>query len=136
DRMYNQMQNILLENLESFEGILIATTNLMDNIDVAFSRRFDLKLKLDIPEMRERRKIWQKLIPHELPLSDDVDLDYLVKSYRFTGGQIKLVITNAAIAASSRPIKSQKVYHSDLIKYAELERKSCFDSNTKMIIGF
>lgn len=136
DRMYNQMQNILLENLESFEGIMIATTNLMDNIDEAFSRRFDLKLKLDIPEMRERNKIWQKLIPHELPLSDDVDLDYLARSYRLSGGQIKLIITNAAIAAAGRPEKSQKVYQSDLVKYAELERKSCFDRSTKKMIGF
>lgn len=136
DRMYNQMQNILLENLESFEGILIATTNLIDNIDEAFSRRFDLKLKLDIPDLRERKKIWQKLIPHELPLSNDVDLAYLARSYRFSGGQIKLVITNAAIAAGGRSEKSQKVYQSDLLKYAELERKSCFDSSTKKMIGF
>lgn len=45
DKMHNQMQNIFLEQIEQFEGILIATTNLLDNIDKAFSRRFNYKIE-------------------------------------------------------------------------------------------
>ena len=43
DKMHNQMQNIFLEQIEQFDGILIATTNLLDNLDKAFSRRFNYK---------------------------------------------------------------------------------------------
>jgi hypothetical protein len=44
DKMHNQMQNIFLEQIERFDGILIATTNLLENIDSAFSRRFNYKV--------------------------------------------------------------------------------------------
>jgi len=53
DRMYNQMQNLFLEAFEEFPGILICTTNLRDNFDPAFSRRFHLKLRFPFPKINE-----------------------------------------------------------------------------------
>ncbi|MBK8674302.1 MAG: AAA family ATPase [Bacteroidetes bacterium] len=40
----NEIQNIILQEMEDFKGILMATTNLIDNIDNAFDRRFLFKL--------------------------------------------------------------------------------------------
>lgn len=136
DRTYNHMQNILLENLETFNGILIATTNMIDNIDDAFSRRFDLKLELDRPTAKDRKRLWRKLIPPKLPSADDIDLGALAEQYDFSGGQIELVIRNTAIAVADRPESEQMVHQADLIKYANLEQHSSFDDNSNNRIGF
>ena len=66
DQMHNVMQNVLLEELEHFDGILVATTNLLDNIDSAFDRRFLCKLRFEAPGEAERRLIWRSRMP-ELP---------------------------------------------------------------------
>lgn len=53
------MQNILLENLEKFDGIMIATTNLEINMDAAFERRFLYKIKFENPALEAKTEIWQ-----------------------------------------------------------------------------
>ncbi|MCC6503628.1 MAG: AAA family ATPase [Deltaproteobacteria bacterium] len=58
DHMYNQMQNIFLEQLERFDGILVATTNLVEGLDPAFSRRFHYKIEFKRPGPQERFKLW------------------------------------------------------------------------------
>ncbi len=136
DRMYNSMQNILLERLEGFSGILIATTNLMSNFDSAFSRRFDLKIELPRPGVTERRRLWNVLIPKKLPLAAEVDTEILARDYPFTGGQISVVIKNAATAAVARRGKQQIVRQDDLVRYAELERAGAFETGTMKAIGF
>ncbi len=136
DRMYNQMQNILLERLEEFEGILIATTNLVDNLDPAFSRRLDLKIELPRPGVEARRRLWRVLIPRRLPLAADVNVDSLAEKYPFTGGQIALVIRNAAGSAAARPANKRRVTMSDLVRFAESERRNAFEAGVKNPIGF
>lgn len=63
DQMYNTMQNIILQEMESLDGILIATTNLTDNLDKAFERRFLYKIKFDRPGTEAREHIWHTMIP-------------------------------------------------------------------------
>ena len=58
DQMHNQMQNIFLEQIENFRGMLIATTNLLENIDKAFSRRFNYKIEFKKPNKLQREKLW------------------------------------------------------------------------------
>lgn len=105
EKMHNQMQNIFLEQIERFEGILIATTNLLENIDPAFSRRFDYKIKFEKPNDSQRIEIWKKLLPTNLPLDPSFDLDELAK-FPLTGGQIFLVIKNTAtlVAGEKDPL--------------------------------
>lgn len=105
EKMHNQMQNIFLEQIERFEGILIATTNLLENIDPAFSRRFDYKIKFEKPNDSQRIEIWKKLLPKNLPLAEDFSLEELAK-YPLTGGQIFVVIKNTAsqVAGEKEPI--------------------------------
>jgi hypothetical protein len=100
DRMYNQMQNLFLEALERFRGILIATTNLRENLDKAFSRRFHLKLEFPFPGVNERRALWKIHLPGSMPVSNDVDLNRLAQDYELTGGQIAVVVKNAAVEAA------------------------------------
>ena len=56
DKMENSIQNIILQEMESLEGIMIATTNLVQNMDSAFERRFLYKVKFEKPELAQRTK--------------------------------------------------------------------------------
>ena len=81
----NTCQNIIMQAMESFSGILIATTNLTENMDTAFERRFLYKVKFDKPSHLIRQKMWQSMIP-ELTADDAQELS---KHYDFSGGQIE-----------------------------------------------
>jgi len=85
DKMENSIQNIILQEMESLEGIMIATTNLVQNMDSAFERRFLYKVKFDKPELAQRRMIWQSMMP---ALSDET-AGRLASAYDFSGGQIE-----------------------------------------------
>lgn len=85
DKMENAMQNIILQEMESLEGILIATTNLTGSLDPAFERRFLYKIEFTKPEPEERKHIWKAMIP-ELSDSDALSL---AEAFDFSGGQIE-----------------------------------------------
>ena len=85
DSMYNTVQNIILEEMEKFEGILIATTNLERNMDTAFERRFLYKVRFERPSAEVRADIWRSIIP---TLSTDIALA-LAREFDFSGGQIE-----------------------------------------------
>ena len=87
DQMENTIQNIILQNLETFEGILIATTNLTDNFDKAFERRFLYKVEFKKPTAEVRKMIWMSMMP-EL---NENDAETLAVRYDFSGGQIENV---------------------------------------------
>lgn len=133
DNMYNQIQNIFLEQLERFEGVLIATTNLIDNLDPAFSRRFHYKIEFKMPGPKERLKLWQVHIPNKAPLSGDVNLTYLSEKYGLTGGQIAVVVRNAATMAAKR---GDNISMQDFIDACEDEVKGSFGERVKVAIGF
>ena len=131
DKMHNQMQNIFLEQIENFDGILIATTNLLDSIDKAFSRRFNYKIEFLKPDENQRKELWRKLLPLNLPLEDGFDIDKLA-NYSLTGGQIEIVIKNTAykLAIEDEPIFKLN----DFIEEIRKEEKSQFDKDKK--VGF
>lgn len=85
DKMENSMQNIILQEIENMEGILIATTNLTNNLDKAFERRFLYKIEFSKPSFEAKCKIWQSMIPELTPM----DAKSLAMSYDFSGGQIE-----------------------------------------------
>ncbi|VAY87594.1 Cell division protein FtsH [hydrothermal vent metagenome] len=131
DKMHNQMQNIFLEQIENFDGILIATTNLLDNIDKAFSRRFNYKLEFTKPNEKQRLALWDTLLPVQLPLSTNFDKTILSK-YELTGGQIELVIKNTAYKVAVN--KALHFTIDDFIGEIKKEQQSMFDRNKK--VGF
>ena len=85
DKMENTIQNIILQEMESLHGIMIATTNLVSNLDGAFERRFLYKVKFEKPDATVRSRIWQEMIPD---LSDK-SADILANTYDLSGGQIE-----------------------------------------------
>ena len=93
DKMENSLQNIILQEMEDLKGILIATTNLTENLDKAFERRFLYKVKFNNPSVDIKCKIWKAMMP-EL---SDVDAHFLAKKFDFSGGQIENVVRKKAI---------------------------------------
>jgi len=131
DRMYNQMQNLFLEAFENFKGILVCTTNLRDNLDPAFSRRFHLKLEFPLPKFEEREKLWKLHLPDTIPGVAEIDINSLAKRYELSGGQISVVVKNAATESAGRPIKERVLVQGDLEKYCILEMETTFGCDKK-----
>lgn len=129
DQMHNQMQNIFLEQIENFKGMLIATTNLLENIDKAFSRRFNYKIEFKKPNEEQRVALWEKMLPKEAPYADDIDVKELAK-YSLTGGQINLIVKNTAykVAVREDPIFSLKDFKDEINR----EKDASFDSEKSM----
>jgi hypothetical protein len=98
DRYANLETNFLLQRIESFEGILIVTTNAAERIDSAFQRRMDVVLHFRPPDAEERWAIWQM----HLPSGHSVDPAWLGEvSARcvLTGGQIRNAALHATLLA-------------------------------------
>lgn len=89
----NAIQNIILEELENFEGILMATTNLTNNLDSAFERRFLFKIEFQKPDVTIKAKIWKLKLP-TLGISD---CETLATSFDFSGGQIDNIVRKSEI---------------------------------------
>ena len=133
DKMHNQMQNIFLEQLEKFDGILIATTNLLETIDTAFSRRFDIKVEFKKPSFKERIKLWDMKLPKNAEFEENFDIKTLAK-YELTPAQIELVVKNTALKVAMR--KKAVFYRKDFIEEIEKEKKNAFDSEKELGFKF
>ncbi|MEO8568242.1 MAG: ATP-binding protein [Ginsengibacter sp.] len=96
DKYANQEVSYLLQRIEEFNGLVILSTNMKNNIDDAFIRRFNDIVKFTIPNEDERKEIWEKSFPEE---SDFDNIPEQVKKYELTGGNIINVIHFAGIQA-------------------------------------
>ena len=127
DKMENSLQNIILQEMEQLDGIMIATTNLQQNLDKAFERRFLYKIKFDKPTVEARAHIWHSMIP-EL---SEMDVHTLASKYDFSGGQIENIARHYAIDAILHG-KSEDVLPM-LIRHCDNER---LDEKSSRKIGF
>ena len=93
DKMENSIQNIILQEMEKLQGILIATTNLTENLDKAFERRFLYKINFRQPEPAVKSRIWRSMMP-ELTEEQAASLS---TGFDFSGGQIENIIRKKEI---------------------------------------
>ena len=93
DKMENAIQNIILQEMETLEGIMIATTNLTSNLDNAFERRFLYKIEFEKPSLKAKTEIWKSMIP-ELTTSD---AQTIASEFNFSGGQIENIARKRTI---------------------------------------
>ncbi|EAJ7012147.1 ATP-binding protein [Campylobacter upsaliensis] len=131
DKMHNQMQNIFLEQIERFSGVLIATTNFLESLDSAFSRRFDLKIEFKKPDFKDRLKMWEKFLPKNANFEEAFELETLAK-YELSGAQILMVVKNTALktAISKDGIFTMRAFLESIQK----ELEGSFDKSK--IVGF
>lgn len=116
DKMENSIQNIILQEMETLDGILIATTNLAQNMDKAFERRFLYKIKFEKPTLEARISMWQEMIP---TLKKD-DSRILASKYDFSGGQIENIARHYTIGKILHGEPTNVV--EELSSYCENER--------------
>ena len=129
DKMHNQMQNIFLEQIERFEGVLIATTNFLQSLDSAFSRRFDFKIEFKKPNFNERLIIWQKIMPENANFEENFSFNELAK-FELSGAQITLVLKNTALKVA---VRDDDVFTlKDFVDEIKKEQISAFDSDKKV----
>lgn len=117
DRYSNMEVNLLLQEVERFQGVVILTTNLDAAIDDAFERRLNHKLDFPFPEARDRARIWKRLLPKQAPLSDDIDFEALGRDFDLAGGNIK----NAVIRAAYQAAEHKTQINMDLLEACGLQ---------------
>jgi SpoVK/Ycf46/Vps4 family AAA+-type ATPase len=113
----NAIQNIILEEMEKLDGILIATTNLTNNFDSAFDRRFLFKLRFTKPTPAERLKIWIEKMPWiEIDLAAE-----LSRKFDFSGGEIDNIVRKTI---TEEVLSGEKPSYEKLTAFCESERIS------------
>jgi len=101
DRYANLETNFLLQRLESYEGIILITTNAAQRIDQAFVRRLDVTVDFGLPEAEERRLLWRLHLPEDHRI-DDAFLEKAVLRCKLSGGQIRNTALHAGLLALRR----------------------------------
>ena len=127
DKMENSIQNIILQEMENLDGILIATTNLTQNLDPAFERRFLYKICFERPDSSVREKIWHTMLPSLSPS----ECTALASAYDLSGGQMENVARKFSI--NSILYGNAKSAMDVLHAYCNAER---LDNQTHRRIGF
>ncbi|EAH5484568.1 ATP-binding protein [Campylobacter coli] len=131
DKMHNQMQNIFLEQIERFNGVIIATTNFLESLDSAFSRRFDYKIEFKKPDFKDRLKMWEKFLPRKASFEKAFDVNILA-NYELSGAQILMVVKNTALKVA---VTEDGVFKmQDFVESIQKELNSSFDKSK--IVGF
>lgn len=98
---YNNMEiAFLLQKMEEYEGISILATNYLQNFDSAFRRRISDIIDFPLPDQALRRQMWQTMLPARIPLSDEIDFDFLAKQFEISGSMIKNTLIYASFLAA------------------------------------
>lgn len=118
DRYANVETAYLLQRIERFDGLAILTTNLRANVDEAFTRRLDAIVDFPNPEEDDRRRLWEVHLKRGMPLAEDLDLDFLARSFKLSGGNISNIVLSAAFLAAHEQTHIQMAH---LIRATERE---------------
>lgn len=101
DRYANLEISYLLERMERFKGMAILATNRKKDLDDAFLRRLRVVIDFPFPDLEERYKIWQQVIP-KAANDDSLDIDFLASQFPLAGGHIRSIVFNACLQSAGR----------------------------------
>jgi AAA+ superfamily predicted ATPase len=99
DKYANQEVSYLLQRMEDFDGLIVLASNMKNNIDDAFIRRFNAVVRFSLPSESDRVLIWKKSFPHHIGFSDNMDIPEQVKKYELSGGNIINIVQYACLKA-------------------------------------
>jgi len=122
DRYANVEIAYLLQRMEMFEGIAILATNLRSNLDEAFARRLDTLIDFPEPEEGDRLKLWDRCLGTAAPRADDIDLTFLARAFKLSGGNIRNIAVAAGYyaAEAERPITMRDLVRATQREYRKL----------------
>ena len=142
-RESNTVVNVLLKELETFNGVVIFATNLAVNFDPAFERRIRTHVLFDMPGVDEREQIWcVQMHPRLTPLASDVNFRLLAETYEASGGDIRNAVLKAAMAAAGEPGRdaSKQIHQrhleqgiTDVLAAKQVMRQSLFQPDVTTI---
>ena len=142
-RESNTIVSVLLQELDSYSGVVIFATNLAANFDPAFERRIRTHVLFEMPGEAEREQIWRvQLHPSRTPLANDVDFKALAQRYEVSGGDIRNAVLKAALAAAAEPVPdsskriSQRNFEQsmeEVIAAKRVMRQSLFEEKTPLL---
>ena len=99
----NITRSVMLLELEKFDGVVIFTTNLLNNYDEAFKRRILASVEFKMPDEEGRKAIFDIHLPKKMPLEEGVNSEVLAKEFTdVSGADIKDIIFMAAVTALER----------------------------------
>jgi AAA+ superfamily predicted ATPase/catechol 2,3-dioxygenase-like lactoylglutathione lyase family enzyme len=122
DRYANQEVAFLLQRIETFDGISILASNLRENIDDAFARRFESIIYFPMPRPEERLRLWRQGVSPKAQLDRSVDLDWIAREHTLTGGAIMNVIRYASLQSlkdGGRPLRGEDFQQGIRKEYAK-----------------
>ena len=126
--------NVLLREIERFNGIVILATNRRDALDRALSRRMDVTLEFPKPAATEREAIWQMLLPGSPHLADDVDVADLARAADLTGGEIRKAVQEAVRRARYRG--ATRLDQTTLLEAARFAKSGRWGDEARRPAGF
>jgi len=142
-RESNTVVNVLLQELERFNGVVIFATNLAANFDPAFERRIRTHVMFEMPGVDEREQIWRvQMHPTLTPIADDVNFRELAETYEVSGGDIRNAVLKAALAAATSPMHDtlKLIHHrhleegiQDVIAGKRVMQQSLFDQRPESV---
>jgi len=122
----NAIQNIILEELEKFDGIFFATTNMIMNIDKAFERRFLYKIEFHKPQNDVKTSLWKL----KLPFLTIKQCEFISKQFDFSGAQIENILRKCEL---KEIVNGLSVTFDEILEFCQSER---FTDKQKIKIGF
>jgi AAA+ superfamily predicted ATPase len=127
--------NVMLQEIERFDGVAIFTTNMDNLLDPAVERRLSLRIKFELPDENMRADIWKAHVPPTVKIAEDVDFSTLAKCFEFAGGYIRNAVLNALRKVAMR--KQDTVTMGDLLWSGAMEKEGLFNKERpKGSIGF
>ncbi len=121
DKYANQEVSYLLQRIENYDGLVILASNLKNNIDDAFVRRFQSIIHFPLPDAEGRARLWQLAFPPQITLHDDIDISAIADEYELSGADIMNVVQYCCLQALARG--SRRVHRQDLRQAVSRELK-------------
>lgn len=119
DKYANQETSFLLQRVENYDGLCILATNFRNNLDKAFTRRFEAIVPFTPPTAEERLRLWQNMLPKRIPLAEEVDLPEIARTYELTGANI----ANAVRHAVYESVAANKASMEEMVLLAAIRRE-------------
>jgi AAA+ superfamily predicted ATPase len=132
DKYANQEVSYLLQRIEDFDGLVILASNMKNNIDDAFIRRFNAIIRFPLPSEGDRATIWKKSFPHHIGFNNNIDVPEAVKKFELTGGNIINIVQYSCLKALEK--KQTEIYLDDVLNGIKREMHKegkPFNSNGK-----
>jgi SpoVK/Ycf46/Vps4 family AAA+-type ATPase len=109
----NQQVSYLLQRIEDFNGVIILSSNMKNNIDKAFIRRFETMVYFSIPSVDERYKLWKEGFSKKVVYEETINLRTIANDYELSGGVIMNIVRYSSLMALKR--ESKMILLSDIL---------------------